>query len=116
MDAASLGKNTVAESIFDPTFRLADTLILASLSRQPRYGYELEGHIVNISYGRISPGWSTTYKALRRLARQGFIKELDRLPGDRRRYYDITESGRAQLGRDLALMRGIVRAFDMRLV
>jgi len=99
----------------DPPFRLVDTLILASLSREPRHGYRLEAHVVNISGGRIMPGRSTVYKALGRLVREGLVIELVSAPGDRRRYYDITGDGRSQLGRDLRLLRGVVQAFDLRM-
>jgi DNA-binding PadR family transcriptional regulator len=101
--------------IFDPPFRLVDTLILASLRRSPKHGYVLEAHVTNVSLGRVLPGHATVYKALKRLAKDELIIPLESEPSDRRRYYDITRKGKAQLGRDLALLRRVLEAFDLNL-
>jgi DNA-binding PadR family transcriptional regulator len=101
--------------IFDPPFRLVDTLILASLKRSPRHGYELRSHVVNISMGRLVSGNSTVYKAVKRLVGEGLVVPLARSGNDRRQFYDITAAGLGQLGRDLALLRRFLQAFDMRL-
>lgn len=102
-------------NIFDTPFRLIDTLILASLSRSPKHGYVLDALITNVSLGRIMPGKAAIYKVLRRLQREGLVQELTGA-SSRRREYDITPAGRSQLGRDLALLRRTLQAFDDRLV
>lgn len=102
-----------AEAFFDPTFRLVDTLILLSLSRQMRHGYEIEAHIYNMGRGRVMAATGGAYKAIARLVKEGTIERLDHEPGDRRRYYAITEEGRRQLGRDIWLMRRVVTAYEL---
>ncbi|HVQ45072.1 MAG TPA: helix-turn-helix transcriptional regulator [Candidatus Saccharimonadia bacterium] len=84
------------------------------MSREPRHGYELEAHVTNISRGRVASGNATVYKAVKRLAGDGLVTVMVGSQGDRRRYYEITREGRAQLGRDLGLLRRTVQAFDER--
>jgi len=98
---------------FDPTFRLVDTLILLSLSMESRHGYDIEAHVTNMGGGRVIPGTSAPYKALRRLQKEGLVRPLESEAGERRRYYAITDDGREQLRRDVRLMRGIVTAYEL---
>jgi DNA-binding PadR family transcriptional regulator len=98
----------------DPTFRLLDTLILLSLSMESRHGYDIEAHISNLGGRRVLPGTSSAYKALARLVREGHVMRLQTEAGSRRRYYAITDEGRAQLRRDLLLMRNVIAAYDTR--
>lgn len=99
--------------IFDTEFRLVDTLILATLSKNPAHGYGLQAQIENFSFGRVSLGSASIYRTLRRMCRDGLIVPLAKEPGERTRYYDITQAGRNQLGRDLALLRRLLKAFDL---
>lgn len=100
--------------IFDTEFRLVDTLILAYLHREPGHGYGLEAYVANFSLGRVQLGNASIYRTLRRMKREGLIKPLARGERERAQYYDITQMGRNQLGRDLALLRRIIEAFDLR--
>lgn len=94
---------------------MADTLILASLSREPKHGYVLEAHITKLSLGRVMLGKATIYKVLKRLTQDGLIEKLSSVARGRRTEYQITPAGRSQLGRDLALLRQTLRVFDDRL-
>lgn len=74
---------------------LLDACVLAVLSRQDAYGYVLTQNIKEI----IDVSESTLYPVLRRLLKECCVTTYD-LPfqGRNRRYYQITDSGRARLG------------------
>ncbi|MCL2882740.1 MAG: PadR family transcriptional regulator [Coriobacteriia bacterium] len=73
---------------------LLDGCVLAVLSHGDAYGYSLTQEIKNV----ISVSESTLYPVLRRLKKEGFLVTYDQaFNGRNRRYYQITESGRAHL-------------------
>jgi DNA-binding PadR family transcriptional regulator len=99
--------------IFEPNFSLIDTLILFSLGQESQYGYKIEAHVVNLAIGRVMPGRSTIYKALKRLIKEGFVVAAGK--EGRRQYYEITQAGEHQLKRDISLLRRLLRAYELRL-
>ena len=80
-----------------------DTIILAHLSRQDSYGYEINKSIRHISNGRMELKEATLYGAFRRLEEAGLVTFYwgDENTGARRRYYRITSAGRAALEQSL---------------
>ena len=74
-----------------------DPCLLALLSGGEAYGYELGGRLENAGLGRI-PGGSL-YPSLLRLEKQGLLEAEWRAGdgGPGRKYYALTESGRASL-------------------
>ncbi len=76
-----------------------DMIILAHLSRQDSYGYEINKMIQQASGKRLELKEATLYGAFRRLEEAGSILFYwgDEQTGARRRYYRITPAGRAAL-------------------
>ncbi len=74
-------------------------LILTLLDRQPMYGYEMIKEIENSSGGVFSFKEGTLYPILHTLEADGYVQSYwSEQPGQRKRkYYSITDTGRAQL-------------------
>lgn len=74
-----------------------DALILAQLSTHDSYGYELNKAISAQSNNLFEFKEATLYTSFRRLEENGCITSYwgDENSGARRRYYSITENGRA---------------------
>ncbi|MCU0653406.1 MAG: PadR family transcriptional regulator [Candidatus Pacebacteria bacterium] len=66
--------------------------ILALLEKQPLYGWEIPG-LIEQKFG-FRPGKITPYRVFYRLEADGFVKSRTQ---DRRRTYEITAKGRAEL-------------------
>ena len=76
-----------------------DSLLLYLISQQPMYGYQIIKELERKSQGYFRFKEGTLYPALHRLEEAGLILgRWQTLPGGRqRRYYHITEKGRATL-------------------
>ena len=76
-----------------------DSLLLYLISQQPMYGYQIIKKLEKKSQGYFKFKEGTLYPALHRLERAGLILgKWQVLPGERqRRYYHITDKGRATL-------------------
>ena len=76
-----------------------DSLLLYLISQQPMYGYQIIKELEEKSQGYFKFKEGTLYPALHRLERAGLILgKWQVLPGERqRRYYHITDKGRATL-------------------
>lgn len=74
-----------------------DTIILASLLEHDSYGYLINKEIMAKTQSMIELKDATLYSAFRRLERDGLVSTYwgDEETGARRRYYSITEAGRA---------------------
>ncbi len=74
-----------------------ETIILARLMRKDSYGYEINKTIAERTGGAYELKEATLYSAFRRLEEAGRIASYwgDEATGARRRYYSITEAGRA---------------------
>lgn len=73
--------------------------VLLSLSREPRHGYGIIKDVGERTGGRLELEAGTLYAAIRRLRQDGLLEEAP-APAEtdaRRRYYDLTELGRAVL-------------------
>ncbi|MFC6882870.1 MULTISPECIES: PadR family transcriptional regulator [Actinomadura] len=85
-----------------------DLLVLASLTEGESYGYEIAKTLAAAGLGQIKGG--TLYPVLNRLEEAGLVaaefRVADRGPG--RRYYHLTDDGRATL----AEQGGLWLAFD----
>ena len=82
--------------IFNTGSALLDAIVLAVVSREPEgtYGYKITQEVRQA----IDLSESTLYPVLRRLQKDGCLEVYDMEFGGRnRRYYRITERGRAQL-------------------
>ncbi len=74
-----------------------DTIILSHLMGGDSYGYEINKAIGRLTGGQYELKEATLYTAFRRMEQSGFIRPYwgDEQTGARRRYYTITELGRA---------------------
>ncbi len=74
-----------------------DTIILAQLYKGDSYGYEINKFIQNATENEFELKEATLYTAFRRLESGGFIVSYwgDENTGARRRYYTITNEGKA---------------------
>jgi DNA-binding PadR family transcriptional regulator len=73
-----------------------EMIILAQLRKKESYGYEINKKIQEKSRKKFELKEATLYGAFRRLEEAGFVSFYwgDEQTGARRRYYNITESGR----------------------
>jgi len=76
-----------------------DYLILFTLLSGERHGYGIVKEVERESRGEVALDPANLYRSLRRLIRDGLVREAGRrsaahAPGERRRFYDITEAGR----------------------
>ena len=81
--------------------------ILLALAEGEQHGYSIMREVERRSAGTVTLHPGTLYRALARLLESGLIEELDQRPDpahddERRRYYRMTERGRA-VGRAEAL-------------
>lgn len=78
---------------------MATPLVLAILAEGTSYGYAILKRVRELSAGDVEWTDGMLYPLLHRLERLGYIgAEWGASPeGRRRRYYEITEAGRAQL-------------------
>ncbi len=73
--------------------------ILLSLAVKKRHGYEIMKQVKLDSNGKISMGPGTLYGAIKRMLKDGWIKEAGM--SNRRKYYSLTEFGRKNLSSEL---------------
>lgn len=74
-----------------------ETIILSHLRDQDSYGYQINKEIMKKTNNKYELKEATLYSAFRRLEQAGLISTYwgDENIGARRRYYAITEAGRA---------------------
>lgn len=83
--------------VFNTGAALLDAIVLAAVSKEAEgtYGYKITQDVRKA----IEVSESTLYPVLRRLQKDQCLEVYDREIGGRnRRYYKLTERGRAQLG------------------
>ncbi|MFS8522540.1 MAG: PadR family transcriptional regulator [Micromonosporaceae bacterium] len=80
-----------------------ETIVLALLSQRDMYGFEIFKRIRDATGGRHEIKEATLYAAYRRLAKDGLIEAYwgDESQGGRRKYYRITDAGRAVYRRNV---------------
>ena len=76
---------------------LTDTIILAQLKKADSYGYQINKAISELSEKQLELKEATLYTSFRRLEESGMISSYwgDENSGARRRYYSITDQGKA---------------------
>jgi DNA-binding PadR family transcriptional regulator len=75
-----------------------DTIILKFLTTGDKYGYEITKLVYELSNHEYELKEATMYSSLKRLEHDGHITSYwgDETQGGRRKYYQITDSGRTQ--------------------
>jgi len=78
----------------EPTY-----FILAALQDQPRHGYAIMARAEELSGGVVKLATGTLYAALDRLTGEGYVRAVreEIVNGRARRYYALTDAGRAAL-------------------
>ncbi|GIH16717.1 PadR family transcriptional regulator [Rugosimonospora africana] len=81
-----------------------DTIVLAVLRQDDSYGFEIFKRIRDATGGRHEIKEATLYATYRRLEKDGLIEAYwgDESQGGRRKYYRITDAGRAVYRRNVA--------------
>ena len=76
-----------------------DTIIMRQLDSEDGYGYAISRAVAEKSEGMVQLKEATLYTAFRRMEENGYIRSYwgDETTGARRRYYSLTEPGRAKL-------------------
>lgn len=84
--------------------------ILLALADEDRHGYGLMQDVEEQSDGALRPGTGSLYAALERLTSDGLIRESEGEPDAdrRRRYYAITDEGRAAVRAEAERMRRVL--------
>ena len=92
----------------------ADTMILRLLAESDRYGYEIVKLIAERSHGEYELKEATMYSSVRRLEADGDIEWYwgDESQGGRRKYFRITEKGRATYARNKSNWEYAKRVLD----
>jgi PadR family transcriptional regulator, regulatory protein PadR len=80
-----------------------DTIVLGVLRRSDQYGYEIYKSIRDATGGEFEIKEATLYATFRRLVKDGLVEAYwgDETQGGRRKYYRITDSGRAVYSRNV---------------
>jgi DNA-binding PadR family transcriptional regulator len=81
-----------------------DTIVLGVLRATERYGFEIYKTIRDATGGAYEIKEATLYASFRRLLKDGFVDAFwgDETQGGRRKYYSITDAGRAVYDRNVA--------------
>jgi DNA-binding PadR family transcriptional regulator len=87
--------------------------ILLALAEEDRHGYSIMKETEELTQGSVRLGPGALYVALGKLTDQGLIAETEERPAPdlddaRRRYYRITDDGRAALGAELQRLHRVM--------
>jgi PadR family transcriptional regulator, regulatory protein PadR len=76
-----------------------DLMVLSVLTHEPLYGYSIQQRLRDVTGGRVPLPAGTLYPLLHRLESEKLIRSRwDESTGRRRKWYEITKSGRTRLG------------------
>ncbi len=94
-----------------PLTRAAQHIVLALLEGE-LHGYAVMRRVEELSEGTVKLGPGTLYGTLNRLVDEGLIVEttdrVSRTEGERRRFYELTPTGRTAALEELARLRALV--------
>lgn len=84
--------------------------MLMALAREDLHGYGIKHDVEERTEGRLRLGPGTLYEAIHRMEADGWIEEVTG-PGDdaKRKYYHLTEAGRAVMEEELRRLDRILR-------
>ena len=90
-----------------------DTIVLGVLRTTDRYGFEIYKTIRDATGGDYEIKEATLYATFRRLVKDGLVEAYwgDETQGGRRKYYRLTDAGRAVYRRNVdawVLTRGVI--------
>ncbi len=85
----------------------ASTFILLALA-EPLHGYGIIKKVEQMSGGRVRLGPGTLYGALTKMTKKDWIRPLPVENGERRKVYELTASGHAQLQSEMDRLAALV--------
>jgi PadR family transcriptional regulator, regulatory protein PadR len=90
----------------------ATPLVLGILAQEESYGYAILKQVSELSGGQLEWSEGLLYPLLHRLERLGYVESYWRAPDGvrRRKYYRITEQGRAELAEQRRQWAAVVDA------
>ena len=92
--------------------------LLLSLTSGPRHGYAILKDVQELSSGRVVLSTGTLYGAIKRLVEIGWIEPLENnqsaASGRPRKEYRLTGLGRRLYAMELARLKGLVTAAQLR--
>ncbi len=98
----------------------ATYFILLSLAPEPKHGYAIMKDVLALSDNRVILSTSTLYSALKRLLKQNWIERVDDPEPNEtdrpRKVYKLTDLGGRILNAEVARLRALVTAAQMRVV
>ena len=89
--------------------------VLTALGPGPRHGLGIAESVSTFTDGSVILGPGTLYRCLKDLVADGLIRPADPPPGEaggRRKFYELTDGGRAELADAVTELRALVRAAD----
>lgn len=95
----------------------ADYLTLVALTEGEQHGYGLVKKIETLSGGTLKLVPGNFYSVLQRLMGEGLLEEAERRPADdlddrRRRYYAVSELGRAVAAAETVRLKSLVQVAE----
>lgn len=97
----------------EPTF-----FIMLSLAPAPMHGYAIMKDVQTLSDNRVVLSTGTLYGALKRLLENNWIERVENLDADEtdrpRKCYQLTDWGRRILDAEIARLRALVSAAQLR--
>jgi DNA-binding PadR family transcriptional regulator len=92
--------------------------VMLALSSGPKHGYAIMQETGTLSEASFKMGPATLYSTIQRLVGLDLINEINDATGEdsRRRYYELTHSGRQLLEVEVKRMSAIARRASARLV
>lgn len=91
----------------------AEFRVLLALVDGPKHGHGIRIDVRERTAGRVDMGPGTLYGAIKRLAGRQWIVEIEPPPGEegdgRRRFYRLTEGGRAAARAEVARLEELVQ-------
>jgi PadR family transcriptional regulator, regulatory protein PadR len=98
--SAETAADTAIAALREAKKGTAELLVLALLDEESRHGYDLARVIDERSHGALTFNFASLYATLYKLEERGLIhgRWVERAGQRRRRYYRLTDAGRAALG------------------
>jgi DNA-binding PadR family transcriptional regulator len=90
---------------------LVETILLAALSEQPGYGYDVVQRMSDLTDGRLQVRPGNLYRVLDRLMERGLVLETGAVAEEdpRRRYFRASASGRRAAAEQLSMYSRVLK-------
>jgi DNA-binding PadR family transcriptional regulator len=98
-----------------PSISRTAMYILLAIGAEERHGYAIMTEVTRITDGAVRLGPGAVYTTIRRLLDDGLIEESDERPDpevddERRRYYRLTNAGRAVAASEVRRLDALVQS------